>query len=1224
MKFYCCIYCAAIALLMSVLTGISAAQTPVASWSSDTQTVLENAGFVTVSAVLDTTAAASVYIPFAISGNATGAGKDYMANDSSITIPAGDTGASITINLTNDTIHDPDETIILTMKAPTNADMGSPTIHTITIEDDDPEPAARVFWDGPSQNVTEDAGIVKITAVLDAAVPVPVNVPFTISGTASGEGVDHDLADGVITIPAEEPNASRIFSLNDDNIGEGTETVIVTMGAPENAMAGSVTVHTVYIEDNDKKPGVSWSTSASVVAEDAGTAVLTLTLTEPSSSDILVPFEVSGTATGGEDHELAAGEATIAAGDTTAEISFNIIDDILSEGDETVIVTIKLPVNAVEGDIPVHRVTIQDNDAGPLPTVFWTVAAQSVSESAKSASISASLSGAAEADVKVPFIVSGTADLTEHELADGEIVIPAGKTSASLAFNLIDDTIPEDDETIVVTMDTPEGAELGTLTEHTITINDDDAAPAVQWLDESQSVSESAPTIAIVAVLSFASAQDVTIPYLVTGTAAIDGADHNLVSGEFTIVAGQTTGALIFNPVDNGIPESDETVVVTIGEPVNAKAGEKTVHTVTIVDDDVDPEANWTVPGKSVKEDAGTVELTVMLSRTLEVDSLVNYSVSGTAESEGVDHDLIAGVITIPAGQLTASIVVNIIEDEIAEPDETVIATLNSPVNAVLGETYAIVLTIQDNDPDTTPPEITINGPRAVAIELESVYNDAGASALDNVDGDMTGRIIVGSSVNTKAEGIYRVTYNVRDKAGNPAVQVDRLVLVYHVQAESPRGFAVDRNGAPLADVEITSNERDDRVYTDELGAFEYPPLYTTGKTYYLTLSKPGYVPATVKYSGDAALGRITLISYENQDCFFAAGVCRSYDGHEIEGAVIAPDIPADAPFALSGPDGAYVLATTPENRPEQLKAYKVGYKTGVRPVTQPVDDNDISLVRETGVLIGRPSNRQMHDEALGLDTVEFRISAIPDFTGVPEEIAVSPSTETVYASNGYALYHYPYESFSVEIRADSTEDRNTRIGYYASRYITFTAVPEDALVEDTGGVFDVSAGRPIIMRSEDTASHAVVIIPADALKGEYIPDQLLISMIEYQNVGSESVDGKIVEIEILDEHGRVIGVDPGDPEDPLKEIIVFLDYQAPVTKARLKDGSDKILFGESPDALMHYRGVITPVGRILRVDEMSVGFYSDYTGSFALKEQELKSTETEDYCFIGSLFERR
>ncbi len=1211
-------------LLITVLAGMSSAQTPVVSWDSDARTVLENAGSVTFSAELDAAAAVTVYVPFTISGTATGGGKDYVAGGDSITIPAGDTSASMTFNITNDTVYETDETIIITMQAPTNAEMGSPSVHTITVEDDDPEPGARVFWEGPFQYVDEDAGVVKITAVLDAAVMVPVNVPFTVSGTASGEGVDHDLADGVITIPAEELNASRIFSVNDDDIGEGTETVVVSMGDPENAMPGSVTEHTVYIRDNDKKPGVSWAASAQVAAEDAGAVTLTLTLTEPSSQDVLAPFSVSGTATGGKDHDLAAGEATIPAGDTTAEISFNIIDDDVAEGDETVIVTIKLPVNAVVGDIPVHRVTIRDNDEGPVPTVFWTVAAQTVSESAGSVSISVSLSGAGEADVKVPFTVGGTAGPDKHDLADGEIVVPVGETSASLSFNLIDNAVPENPKTIVVSLEAPEGAELGTVTEHTITIKDDDDIPSVQWLHESQSVSESAPTVAVVAVLSFASGQDVTIPYVVTGTADIDGADHNLVSGEFTIVAGQTTGALIFSPVDDEIPESDETVVVTIGTPANAKAGSKTVHTVTIVDDDVSPEAGWTVPGKSVKEDAGAVELTVMLSKTLEVDALVNYSVSGTAEGEGVDHDLVPGVITIPAGQLTASIIVNITDDEIAEPDETVIVTLNSPVNAVIGENYALVLTIQDNDPDNLPPEITINGPRAVTVELGTDYHDAGATATDNVDGDMTGRIVVGSSVNTKAEGIYRVTYNVRDEAGNPAVQVDRLVLVYYVPAEHPRGFVMDRNGDPLADVEITSNELDDRVYTDELGAFEYPALYKTGKVYYLTLSMPGYAPASVKYTGEAPLGRITLISYDDTDCFFAGGVCRSYDGHEIEGAVIAPDIEADAPFALSGPDGRYVLATLPENTPKRLKAHKVGYKSGVHTITQPVDDNDVTLVRETGLLIGRPSNRRMHDEALGLDTVEFKIAAIPEFTGVPGEISVSPYTETVYSSNGYSLYHYPYESFSVEIRADSTEDRNTQIGYYASRYITFTAVPEDSPVEDTSGAFEPAAGRPVIMRSEDRASHAVVIIPADALKGEYIPDQVFISMIEYRNVKSESVDGKIVEIEILDEHGRLIGMDPENPEDPIKEIVVFLDYQAPVTKAGLRNGSDKILFGESPKALMNYGGVVTPVGRIMRVDETAVGFYSDYAGSFALKEQELKSTETEDYCFIGAVFERR
>lgn len=79
---------------------------------------------------------------------------------------------------------------------------------------------------------------------------------------------------------------------------------------------------------------------------------------------------------------------------------------------------------------------------------------------------------------------------------------------------------------------------------------------------------------------------------------------------------------------------------------------------------------------------------------------------------------------------------------------------------------------------DMTPPVITINGANSVTVEGGSVYSDAGASASDIVDGDVTGSISTVSTVDTSTPGSYTVTYDVSDAAGNAAVQVVRTVRV--------------------------------------------------------------------------------------------------------------------------------------------------------------------------------------------------------------------------------------------------------------------------------------------------------------------------------------------------------------------------------------------------------------------------------------------------------------
>ena len=80
--------------------------------------------------------------------------------------------------------------------------------------------------------------------------------------------------------------------------------------------------------------------------------------------------------------------------------------------------------------------------------------------------------------------------------------------------------------------------------------------------------------------------------------------------------------------------------------------------------------------------------------------------------------------------------------------------------------------------PDVTIPVITLLGDVTVTIEVGATYTDAGATATDNYDGDLTSSIVTVNPVDTTTVGTYTVTYNVSDAAGNAAVQVARLVKI--------------------------------------------------------------------------------------------------------------------------------------------------------------------------------------------------------------------------------------------------------------------------------------------------------------------------------------------------------------------------------------------------------------------------------------------------------------
>jgi len=63
------------------------------------------------------------------------------------------------------------------------------------------------------------------------------------------------------------------------------------------------------------------------------------------------------------------------------------------------------------------------------------------------------------------------------------------------------------------------------------------------------------------------------------------------------------------------------------------------------------------------------------------------------------------------------------------------------------------------------------------------IYIDAGATAFDTHDGDLTGSIVTINPVDNTTVDTYTVTYNVIDLSGNPAVQEIRTV---HVNDTTP------------------------------------------------------------------------------------------------------------------------------------------------------------------------------------------------------------------------------------------------------------------------------------------------------------------------------------------------------------------------------------------------------------------------------------------------------
>jgi len=115
---------------------------------------------------------------------------------------------------------------------------------------------------------------------------------------------------------------------------------------------------------------------------------------------------------------------------------------------------------------------------------------------------------------------------------------------------------------------------------------------------------------------------------------------------------------------------------------------------------------------------------------------------------------------------------------------------------------------------DTTPPVLTLNGDNQVSIELGSIYEDPGANAIDDIDGDISNDVVVSGTIDLSSVGSYTLNYVVTDQAGNESNIESRIVDVYDgsqvTQDITPPVLTL--NGSDRIDVEIGTS------YT-ELGA---------------------------------------------------------------------------------------------------------------------------------------------------------------------------------------------------------------------------------------------------------------------------------------------------------------------------------------------------------------------------------------------------------------------
>jgi hypothetical protein len=226
-------------------------------------------------------------------------------------------------------------------------------------------------------------------------------------------------------------------------------------------------------------PAVQFSAATYQVAESATQATITVELTQTTSVTVTVAYATSdGTAEAGSDYTAASGTLTIAPGETGTTFDVVINNDTQNEPDETLTLTLSNAEQAVLGTPETATLTITDDDEAVVeaPDVQFSAAAYRVGEGEPAATITVTLSAAAEQVVTVAYATSdGTAEAGSDYTAITEtLTFDPGVITQTFTISVTHDTRHEEDETLTLALREPVNANLGEPVSATLTIVDND------------------------------------------------------------------------------------------------------------------------------------------------------------------------------------------------------------------------------------------------------------------------------------------------------------------------------------------------------------------------------------------------------------------------------------------------------------------------------------------------------------------------------------------------------------------------------------------------------------------------------------------------------------------------------------------------------------------------------------------------------------------------------
>jgi len=417
----------------------------------------------TTSAIFDVTLSAassqSVTVNYATTNGTAIAGADYQTTSGTLTFSPGQTAKTISVPVIGESLVELNETFSVNLSGTQNANLAdSQGIGTINNDDS----ASLSINDVTLAEGNGGTTPFSFTVTLNAAVDAPVSVGYsTANGTAMVADSDYTAASGTLNFTGNAGETKTVsVQVNGDQKFEPDETFLVNLtnlaaGGRNVTLADSQGTGTITNDDTINLPALTIS-DATLVEGNAGTATVQfdVQLSAVSSDTVTVDFGTAdGTAVAGADYQAASGSLTFLPGETLKSITVTVTGDTVVELDESFLVNLNSPQNAVLAD-PQGDGTIANDDSATLSIDDVTLAEGN--SGTTNATFTVTLSAAVDVPVSVDFsTANGTATTADNDYtsSSGKLTFAgsAGETQ-TVSVTVNGDQKVELDETVLVNL----------------------------------------------------------------------------------------------------------------------------------------------------------------------------------------------------------------------------------------------------------------------------------------------------------------------------------------------------------------------------------------------------------------------------------------------------------------------------------------------------------------------------------------------------------------------------------------------------------------------------------------------------------------------------------------------------------------------------------------------------------------------------------------------------